>query len=424
MTALTDTKAIALIDNNNYYASCERVFNPNLENKPVVVLSNNDGCIVARSNEAKALGIPMGAPLFEYEALLEENNAEILSSNYELYGDMSARTRALYETFSPEIEVYSIDEVFMGLNETRRGFDFVGREIREKMQKWFGLPVGVGIAETKTLAKVANKLAKKSEKANFVLDLYQSPYTDIALDRTLIGDVWGIGRASVKKLEAVNIKTALQFKNADMRFIKKNFTVVGGRTLLELRGVRCFPLELTPPLKKNTTSSGSFSESVTNYPELYNAVSCHLETAVAKIRRHRLAARALTVFIQTNPFADNYYGNSYTYKSNYPSDNIFELQEWTRKAFDRIYREGLPYKKCGVDLNGLMPTEGLTQRLYDSTPEQVRLEKLHRVMDEINQRFGKHTVHLASAVKGKWQMKRARLSPRFTTRIDEIIQVY
>lgn len=351
MTALTDTKAIALIDNNNYYASCERIFNPNLENKPVVVLSNNDGCIVARSNEAKDLGIPMGAPLFEYEDLLNESDAEIFSSNYELYGDMSARTLTLYEAFSPEIEVYSIDEVFLGLNETQKGFDFVGREIREKMQKWFGLPVGVGIAETKTLAKVANKIAKKSEKANFVLDLYKSPYTDIALERTKIGDVWGIGPASVKKLEKVNIQTALQFKNAEMRFIKKNFTVVGGRTLLELRGVRCFPLELVSPLKKNTTSSGSFSESVTDYGELYNAVSCHLETAVAKIRKHRLAARAVSVFVQTNPFAENYYGKSYTYKSNYPSGNIFELQEWTRNCFDQVFREGLPFKKCGVDLN-------------------------------------------------------------------------
>jgi len=198
------------------YVSAERTFNPNLENKPVVVLSNNDGCVISRSNEAKEF-ISMGAPLFKVESLLEENDAEIFSSNYELYGDMSRRVMNSLETFTPEIEVYSIDEAFLGLGETKKGYEYLGREIQEKLLKWLNIPVGIGIAETKTLAKIANKIAKKSEKAKGVLDLYKSQYQDIALERTAIGDVWGIGRASVKKLETINIKTALQFKHCDLR---------------------------------------------------------------------------------------------------------------------------------------------------------------------------------------------------------------
>jgi DNA polymerase V len=240
MANLKGTAAIALVDCNNFYVSSERAFNPKLENKPVVVLSNNGGCVISRSNEAKAF-VPMGAPLFQYEKVLAENDAEIFSSNYELYGDMSERVMNSLQSFTPEVEIYSIDEAFLGLQETQKGFDYIGKEIQEKIFKWTNIPVGIGIAETKTLAKIANRIAKKSDKAKGVLDLYKSKYQDVALDRTAIGDVWGIGRASIKKLETININTALQFRDADLRWVKKNFTVVGGRTLLELRGVRCLP---------------------------------------------------------------------------------------------------------------------------------------------------------------------------------------
>lgn len=417
---LTDTKAIALVDCNNFYVSAERVFNPKLENKPVVVLSNNDGCIISRSNEAKRL-VPMGAPLFEYEELLATSNAEIFSSNYELYGDMSDRVMQTLKSFSPLVETYSIDEAFLGLAETSKGFDYLGREIQEKLFKYIGIPTGIGIAETKTLAKIANKIAKKSEKAKGVLDLYKSRFQDIALDRTEIADVWGIGRASVKKLEAVNIKTALQFKNCDLRFVKKNFTVVGGRTVLELRGIRCLPLELEPPPKKNITCSRSFGETVASYNELYNAVSSYLMTAVEKMRKHRLAARAVTVFVETNRFQSESYSNSYTFTSSYPSDSIFELQTWTRGAFNKIFREGLEYKRAGINLGGLMTAEAMTIRMFEQRSE--RHERLLKAMDEINRRFGKGTVHLAAAQNGKWKMKRQMMSPRYTTRINEIIKV-
>ena len=421
---LTDTKAIALLDCNNFYVSAESVFNPKLKNKPVVVLSNNDGCVVSRSNEAKKF-IPMGAPFFEVEEILEENGGEVLSSNYELYGDMSRRIMNTLRAYTPEIEVYSVDEAFLGLAETRKGFDFVGREIREKIDKYFGVPIGVGIAETKTLAKIANRIAKKSEKANGVVDLYQSPYRDIALDRTKVGDIWEVGRATVEKVAPLGVRTALDFKNLDLCWVKKNLTVKGGRTLLELRGFRCFPLELEPPPKKNTCSSGSFSETVSAYGPLFNAVSCHLDTAVARIRKHRLAARAVSVFVQTNRFqAANYYGDSYTYKSHYPSDNLFELQEWARICFERLYRENFRYKKVGVILEGLMPTEGVTKRMYDSNPQKEKLDRLNRAVDELNKKFGRGTVHLAAAQIGKWKMKREMMSPRYTTRIGEVIEVH
>ena len=421
---LKDSAAIALADFNNFYVSCERAFDPKLLNKPVAVLSNNDGCVISRSNEVKALGVRMGAPLFECERLLEKNDALIYSSNYELYGDLSERAMSLYETFSPEVEIYSVDEAFLGLNETSKGFDYVGREIQEKIFKWLNIPVGIGIAETKTLAKIANKIAKKSEKAKGVLDLYKSPYTDLALERTEVGDVWEIGKRTVEKLSPYGVRSALDFKNLDLRIVKKMLTVKGGRTLLELRGQRCYPLELEPPPKKNVTSSGSFSQPVETRHDLYNAVSCHLETAVAKIRKHRLSARVVTVFIQTNPFQpENYYGNSFTYKSNYPSDNIFELQEWTRNCFERVYRAGCSYRKVEINLLGLIPNEGITGRLYDTDPQKEKLDRINRAMDEINKKFGRHTVHLASAKKGAWQMKRDRLSPRYTTRIGEIIRI-
>lgn len=420
MAISSPSHVIALVDCCNFYVSSERAFNPKLNNKPVVVLSNNDGCVVSRSDEAKRV-VPMGAPLFQYERVLEEIDAEIYSSNYELYGDMSNRVMNSLASFTPEVEIYSIDEAFLGLQETKKSFDYLGREIQEKIFKWTNIPVGVGIAETKTLAKIANRIAKQSEKAKGVLDLYKSPYADIALDRTAIGDVWGIGRASVKKLETVGVATALQFKNADLRWVKKNFTVVGGRTLLELRGVRCLPLELVPPPKESITCSRSFSEPVTEYKLLHHAVACYLMNAVEKMRFHRLAARSLTVFVETNRFEPaNFYANSFTFKSAYPSDDLFEIQDWATEALQKIFKENFEYKKCGVILGGLLPIEARTNRLYEQF--DPKREKLNRAIDEINKKFGKGTIHLAAAHTGQWQTKRERMSPRYTTRIGEIIK--
>lgn len=301
---------------------------------------------------------------------------------------------------------------------------FLGREIQEKIHKYFAIPIGVGIAENKTLAKIANRLGKRSEKARGVLDLYKSPYRDVALKRTEVGNVWEIGKKTVEKVAPLGVKTALDFKNLDLRWVKKNLTVKGGRTLLELRGVRCFPIQLEPPPRKETRSSNTFGETISGYYELFNAVSSHVDTVAARIRKHRLAARAIGVFIQTNPYKENYYGNSFVYKSHYPTDNLFELQDWGRICFDKIFRENMPYKKVGVTLLGLMPADGVTQRLYDWNPQKEKLDKLNRAIDELNKKFGSGTVHLAAAKTGKWKPKRTMMSPRYTTRIDEVIKIY
>ena len=417
------SSAIALVDCNNFYASCERFFDPSLRDKPVVVLSNNDGCVVARNQAARKI-VPMGAPLFQYERVLEAHDAVVFSSNYELYGDMSRRVVNRLSEFTPDIEVYSIDESFLEIQETKKSFDYVGRTIKEKINKYVGLPVGVGLAYTKTLAKVANKIAKKSEKANGVVDLYKSPYIDVALERTKIEDVWNIGRRSSEKLLAHNIKTAKDFKYANRRWIKKLLTVTGARTLLELNGVRAIPLEITPPRKKMITRSRSFGSPVENFRDMHNAVSVFLMSAVEEMRRQKLSARTLQVFAATNRFLPDAQSDQYTFKSAYPSNNLFELQEWTHICLDRIFRKDLIYKKAGVSLGALIPDEGVTERLYKSERLQIRYEKLNGAIDEINQKFGRGTIRLAAASVGDWQTKADRRSPRYTTRVDEIMRVY
>jgi DNA polymerase V len=416
------SSAIALVDCDCFYASCERFFDPSLRDKPVVVLSNNDGCVVARNQVARAI-VPMGAPLFQYERILEAHHAVVFSSNYELYGDMSRRVVNELSGFSPDIEVYSIDESFLEIQETKKSFDYLGREIKEKIQKYVGLPVGVGVAYTKTLAKVANKIAKKSEKAKGVVNLYKSPYVDVALERTKIEDVWNIGRRSTEKLLAHNIKTALQLKYANRRWIKGLLTVTGARTLLELNGVRAMQLELTPPRKKMITRSRSFGEPVETFRDIHNAVSVFLMAAVDEMRKQKLSTRSLQVFAATSRYLPDARSDQFTFRSAYPSNNLFELQEWAHICLDRIFRKGLVYKKAGVTLGALIPDEGVTERLYKSERLQVRYEKLNGAIDEINRKFGRGTIRLAAANVGDWQAKAQMRSPRYTTRVEELMRV-
>lgn len=293
-------QAIALLDCNNFYASCERVFDRNLHKRPVVVLSNNDGCVIARSEEAKQLGVSMGSPLFKVDWLLDENDAAVFSSNYTLYGDMSARVMEHLRDFTSDVEIYSIDEAFLALDPNKANLDTLGREIREKLYKWTGVPTSIGIAETKVLAKIANRIAKKSEKAKGVLDLYRSPYQELALERTAVEDVWGVGRASTAKLIASNVKTALDLKNVELRWARKVLTVVGARVVMELRGTLCFPLELNPPPKQSITCSRSFGQKITQYRDVKQALAVFLSRVTEKLRRHRLAAHSVTVFVSTD----------------------------------------------------------------------------------------------------------------------------
>lgn len=415
--------AFALIDCNNFYASTERVFDPRLHKKPVVVLSNNDGCVIARSEEAKQIGVTMGAPLFKVKNLLEENRAEIFSSNYELYGDMSARVMENLRLFSPEVEIYSIDEAFVGFDTRRDDLNNVGTVIRTEIKRRTGIPVSVGIAETKTLAKLANRFAKKTDG---FLNLYRSPFVEDALRVTPVKDLWGIGRASVEKLENLGIKNALALREMDLRHARKLLTVVGARLVLELRGVSCLPLELVPPVKKSITCSRSFGQAVENYETVREAVTFFLTRAAEKLRKHDLAANAVTVFIGTDRFnpKPDYYSNSATYASIYASDINYELQKWAFSCLDKIFRTGFHYRKAGVILSGLVPADELTERIFDEKKwERFRL--VMKAIDEVNRKFGRDTVRFGLPSSNNiWRGKSEWRSNRYTTRFKEIATVH
>lgn len=413
----------ALIDANNFYVSCERIFDPTLLGRPVVVLSNNDGCVVARSQEAKALGIRMGVPVFQIRQLVEREGVVVYSSNYELYGDMSARVMAALREFTDEVEVYSIDEAFLDLRGCRGQGRYrdLGAEIKGKLLKWTGVPVTVGIAGTKTLAKVANHIAKSSMKAAGVLDLTDSPYLEVALARTPVEEVWGVGPAYAARLKARGVETALQLRDLDVRWARKSMTVVGARLVMELRGVSCLPLETVAPAKRSLTTSRSFPESVSKYEELKESVSFFMTRCAEKLRKAQLAASVVTVFIQTGRFSEGaQYGNSFTLEMVYPSDNTQELLRHGVEALQRIYRQGYEYRKAGVMLSGMVPAEQTTGRLFDDET----LERFRRVMpvvDMLNKKYGRDTVRLAGAnPKGRWRTKAAKRSPRYTTELSEV----
>lgn len=418
-------EAIALLDCNNFYASVERAFDASLSNKPVVVLSNNDGCVIARSAEAKRLGVTMGAPLFKIEGWLAELDAKVFSSNYELYGDMSHRVMENLHEFTPEVEVYSIDEAFLGLQARKQSFDCLGREIQEKMYKWTGIPVSIGIAETKVLAKVANKLAKVSEKARGVLDLYQSMHTDAALAQTPVGEVWGIGRKSTEKLSENDIFSALELKNAELRWIRRTLSVTGARIVTELRGVRALPFDLSPPPKRSITCSRSFGQAVESFAHLKEAVAVYLSRAAEKLRRANLAANSLTVFVSTDRFnpQPEYYSNAATYASAVASDANPELQTWAFSCLERIYKKGFCYRKAGVMLAGLVPADKLTTRMHDDERWE-RFRQVMKAVDEINRKFGRDTIRLGAAQTSEaWRGRAERRSSRYTTRLSEIMQI-
>lgn len=415
--------AFALIDCNNFYASTERVFNPKLHKQPVVVLSNNDGCVIARSEEAKKIGVTMGAPLFKVKNLLEKNRAGIFSSNYELYGDMSARVMETLRLFSPEVEIYSIDEAFVGFDTNYDDLENIGSRIFKTIKKQTGIPVSVGIAETKTLAKLANRFAKNS---NGILNLYRSSKTEEILKNTPVKDLWGIGRASAEKLEKLKVKTAFELREMDLRCARKILSVVGARLVLELRGVSCLPLEIVPPVKKSITCSRSFGQTTTNYEIVREAVSFFITRAAEKLRKNNLAAKAVTVFIGTNRFnpQPDYYSNSATYISIYPSDIDHELQKLAFSCFDKIFRKDFFYQKAGVILSDLVPADELTERIYDEKKWE-RFRAVMKSVDEVNRKFGRDTVRLGLPLSNSvWRGKSEWRSNRYTTRFKEIATVH
>jgi DNA polymerase V len=418
---------IALIDCNNFYVSCERAFNPKLEGKPVVVLSNNDGCAVARSNEVKSMGIKMGTPWFKMKDIAKRHGIIALSSNYALYGDMSARVMSILSTFSPKQEIYSVDECFLDLD----GFDpdslvAYGQTIRKTIKQNTGIPVCVGIADTKTLAKLANHCAKKGfagadSVCNFGL-LNEAERT-LLFAGIPVGDVWGVGKQTTEKLQTMKINTIQDLRTANPERIRKQFSVVLGRTLQELNGISCIELDGAGTVRQQIMVSRSFGTSVTSYTDLAESVAFFATRASEKLRHDGSVAASVCVSVHTNPFREGepQYNKSLIIPLNQPTDDTTKLIGAAITGLKAIYLSGFHYKKTGVMLMGLQPKAGIQATLFDDPVEQNKSDSLMRVMDAINQKMGKGSVTTAaSGISQRWAMRRESKSPNYTTDWDEL----
>lgn len=412
----------ALIDCDNFYVSVERAFNPRLEGRPVVVLSNNDGCAVSRSNEAKALGIKMGEPIFDRRDFVKAQGIVCLSSNYTLYGDMSRRVVSIYEAYSPRVENYSIDESFLDF----AGFPVeklraVAEEIQQRVRQWTGLSVCVGMGRTKTLAKAANRLAKKAQEGGIrILDPNQS--ASKALEGIPVAEVWGVGPQYASWLAANGVLTAKDLRDANDLWIKGKMTVVGQRLVWELRGISCIPLELVAPAKKNLCFARSFGRPLESKEELQEAVSHYAARACVKLRRNRLHAQVLQVFLETNPFkpSDPQYRNAYTLDLPAPTHFSPDIIERARFAFEKIFRPGYRYKKAGILLMELVPEDTVQLGLFDST-DREKSARLMAALDSVNEKFGRFTLNFAGGhIKDDWRPRFGNRSPRYTTQWDEL----
>ncbi|MBD1147802.1 Y-family DNA polymerase [Pelagibacterales bacterium SAG-MED31] len=416
--------SIALIDCNNFYASCERIFNPKLMRKPIVVLSNNDGCIITRSAEAKKLGIKMGEPYFKAKKIINKNNVKVFSSNYSLYGDISQRVMETLARFAPDIEIYSIDEAFLGLN----GFENYElstycHHIRHTIKQWVGIPVSIGVSSTKTLSKIANNLAKKNKEYDGVCILKSWFEINEALKLTPIGDVWGIGRRLSSFLQKYNINTAYDFIQLDKGWVRKNMGVVGEKTFLELCGVSCIELDLITSDKKSCCVSRSFSKPIEKIYDLEESVSVYGTRVAEKIREEGLMAESMSVFVLTNYFnrKEKQYSNSIKLQLPFPTNNSIKIVKRALQGIRKIYREGYRYKKAGVILYGLSKSSHVKGLLdYDRESSDM----IMNTMDRINGRYGSSTIRLASeGIEKSWRMRRENVSPCYTTNFDDLVKV-
>jgi len=410
------------VDCNNFYASCERVFNPSLWGKPILVLSNNDGMIIARSNEAKALGIKMGEPLFKVDAIVKEHDVQVFSSNYVLYGDMSHRVMHTLEQFTPDVEIYSIDEAFLYFGGFQRlDLGDYAREIRETVKQWTGIPVSVGVAETKTLAKLANRIAKKNKQYDGVLNIYGAANRDEFLKQVDVEDIWGVGRQYTNFLRKNNIITAFDLTQARDKWIQKHMTIVGLRTVWELRGIPCIDLEQSPPPKKAIVSSRSFGKLVSDKTHVKEAVAFFVARAAEKMRQQKSATRAMTVFLRTNPFKEMpQYHNGVLVQLPLPTDSTAELIAYSEKGVDQIFREGFKYHKVGVMLTDFVPIDHSQMSIFD-TEDTVRKAKITELIDTVNALMGSNTLIYASmGIKREWRTRCDRRTPRYTTNWDEL----
>jgi DNA polymerase V len=416
---------IALVDCDNFYVSCERVFNPRLKQQPVVVLSNNDGCIVARSQEAKALGMPMGAPFFQYQKLIQNHKVKVYSSNYALYGDMSKRVMETLKCFSPKVEVYSIDEAFLDLS----GFSSqclteYGTLIRNTIKKHIGLPVTIGIASTKVLAKIATRIAKKNKIHQKIFDITTHPNIDELLKTIPIEDVWGIGRQYTKLLNRAGIVTTKDLKYAPPKWIQKHLTIVGLRILQELNGEPCIPLEELPPPRKGIICSRAFGKAIETLDELTEAISEYVGRAAQKLRAQNSAASFLQVYVSTNPFKSvPQYINSITSTFLTPTSFTPELINKVKECVKQIYRPGYQYHDGGVFLGDLTSQKQIQLSLFSqpNLKERNKKTELMATLDKVNKRWGRNTLQVASqGIKKPWKMNQSFISPHYTTRWQEI----
>jgi DNA polymerase V len=424
-------KVVALVDCDNFYISCERVFRAAIRNKPVIVLSNNDGCVIARSNEAKRLNIRMGQPLFQIEKLIRKHNIEVFSSNFSLYADLSSRVMRVLRQFTPHVEIFSIDEAFLDLTDLPMAdLTAYGRELRARVLKLTGIPVSVGIARTKTLCKIACELVKERPEYYGVCDL--TSWSDEELDSILanvsVDAVWGIGERYAAVLRSRGIETAKALKEADERWIRKRLTVVGERTVLELRGIACNPVETKTRPKKGIMCSKSFGQTVTTLEHLSEAVATYTARAAEKLRSQGSLAGTITVFIRTN------YGQSML--PQYSNDIVMtlptatsftpELIEQALRGLKAIYKPGYQYQKAGVYLSNIVPDSVVQPDLFADFSLLLYYRKLYlmTVIDAINRKWGKDTIFFASqGIERVWKMRQRKLSPRYTTHWTELLSV-
>ena len=413
----TASEMFGLIDCNNFYASCERLFRPDLTNRPVVVLSNNDGCIIARSNEAKALGIGMGTPYFKQEPLIRKHNITVFSSNYPLYGDISQRVMDVLMRMEPEVEIYSIDEAFVRIPTGKHcDLETWGRILKSTVQKHTGIPVSIGFGPTKTLAKIANRFAKKKSSAAGIFVIADQQPLDPLLAAVAVDDIWGIGRRHAARLKAHAIRTALEFKNCADTWIRKHLTVVGLRTAMELRGISCISLEKAVPARKSVCTSRSFGQPVQTLDDLQEAVAAYTSQAAYKLRTAGLSAAVVDVFIRTNSFRKDepQYSCRRTFTLPAPSSHTATLIKVALACLKAIYRPGYRYQKAGVILNGLVP-ENYEQLCLFQTPVPGRVS-LMKAVDEINRRWGRDTIQSAAAgLTREWRFRQMKKSPAYTT---------
>jgi DNA polymerase V len=416
----------ALVDCNNFYASCERVFRPELKDKPIVVLSNNDGCVIARSNEAKAIGVPMGAPAFEYESMFKQNNVYVFSANFALYGDMSQRVMSILSEYSPEVEVYSIDEVFIKLD----GFDYfnlnaVCLEMKKKVQKWTGIPISIGVAPTKALSKVANRIAKKfADRTSGVYQIDSIEKREKALKWLPIEDVWGIGRKHALRLRSLNVLTAYDFTVLHDSWIKKHMSIVGIRLKMDLLGNPTIQLEEIQS-KKSIATTRSFERNYTELEDLNERIVTFAVSCAEKLRKQNSCCNSMILFLHTNSNRKDLpqYSKNILVKLPFPTNSSIELATFASDALKRIFQKGFHYKKAGVIVQDIHPESTEQMSLFKN--RDSRHIAIMKAVDTLNAKYGQQKIRLASQDQRRvWKMKQEKLSPCYTTKLADVITIH